>query len=631
MYYVFSGKLPFEDDPTVKNEWALSNAVISGKRPVIPESCPSGIKELIQKCWSNDPYERPLFDKIYALLKKFLPSKLDPSELEKGELVGRGSFGVVFKGKYHGQEVAIKELLGQEYMTEAQKADFLKEVGMMERLHHEAIVTFIGAVLEPGKFAIVSEFCQYGSMTSAMEHHPDEFKNETLKIKILVDAANSMKFLHGSNIIHRDLKPDNYLIVSLDSNAPVVAKLSDFGTSREVDKNQNKMQMTKDVGTPLFMAPEILKGSSDYDQSVDVYSFSLIMYYLFSGKLPFEDDPTVKNEWALSNAIISGKRPPIPESLNTQKGLQGLMKACWSGNPSERPTFDVIYDYLKKFLPKKLDPEEVKKGEMIGKGSFGVVFKGTYRGQEVAIKELMGQEYLTRDDDYNFKKEVCTMGALHHEAIVNFIGAILVPGKYAIVSEFCKYGSLTSAMEKYPKEFEDLYLKMRCLCDASHAMKFLHDSNIIHRDLKPDNYLVVSLDPSHVCAKLSDFGTTRDLTFHEKQMSMTKSIGTPLFMAPEILRGSSEYGKPVDVYSFSLIVYYMFSGKLPFEGDPSVKTEWALTNAIISGKRPDIPEGCPEGIVDLMRACWKDNPDERPSFDQIYQFLSEPFTQQNSQ
>jgi len=535
----------------------------------------------------------------------------------------------VFKGRYRGQDVAIKESKNQEYMSAEEVADFKKEVCIMTELNHEAIVSFIGAVLIPGQYSIVLELCKYGSLNSAMKDHRQKFENYSLKMKCLVDAANAMKFLHSCNIVHRDLKPDNYLVVSLDSNSPVVAKLSDFGTSREVSTRQTKMQMTKGVGTPLFMAPEILQGSDSYDKSVDVYSYALIMYFVFANKLPFEDDPTIKNRWDLPNAIISGRRPPIPEAC--PRGIRELIARCWSGNPEERPTFEKIYDFLKKFLPKSLDPYELNKGELLGQGSFGAVFKGTYRGQNVAIKEILNQEYMTLQDEAEFKKEVCLIGSLHHETIVKFVGAVLIPGKYAIVSELCQYGDLTNAVKKHTKEFDSLLLKLKCLVDAANAMKFLHENKIIHRDLKTDNYLVTSLNPnSPVAVKLSDFGTSRDLSFYEKNLQMTKGVGSPLYMAPEVLKGSTNYTFAVDVYSFSYIIYFVFSGQDPFEDDPSIQSHRDLYNAIVSGRRPTVPPSCPQGLKELMVACWDDSPSRRPTFDRIYEFLSGFFVEQKS-
>ena len=275
-----------------------------------------------------------------------LTTRLDPDELKRDEVIGDGAYGVVYSGRYRGMDVAIKVLKYQEYVTDEMRAEFAAEVDMMEKLRHSAILNFVGAVHIPGQLQIVTELCPYGSFLSAMKKYPADF-TEALRVKVLLDAANGMDFLHQSGIIHRDLKPDNLLIVSLEPRASVAAKLSDFGTTRDVNCFAAQMQSTKGVGTPLFMAPEIFM-NKPYDKSVDVYSYSLIVYVAFAGELPFEGDPVANTPWAYADAIKSGKRPPVPDSCPAP--IAQLMRQCWSPEPSQRPSFEDIHMILRKFF-----------------------------------------------------------------------------------------------------------------------------------------------------------------------------------------------------------------------------------------------------------------------------------------
>jgi len=271
-------------------------------------------------------------------------------------------------------------------------------------------------------------------------------------------------------------------------------------------------------------------------------------------------------------------------------------------------------------LTTKLDPDEVKCEDTIGEGAYGIVYSGTYRGMDVAIKLLKHQEYITDEMKMEFTTEVAMMEKLRHNAILNFVGAVHVPGQLSIVTELCPYGSFLSAMQKYPDDFTE-GLRVKTLLDASNGMDFLHQSGIIHRDLKPDNLLMVSLEPrSAVVAKLSDFGTTRDVNSFASSMQSTKGVGTPLFMAPEIFK-CQQYDKAVDLYSFSLIIYVAFAGELPFEGDPCSQTPWAYADAIKSGKRPGVPNGCPPQVAEIMKKCWDDDPKKRPSFEDVHMFF----------
>jgi len=268
---------------------------------------------------------------------------IKPEELSKKDLLGRGSYHVVFKGEYNGKDVAIKEVINQEFMTEENKKEFEKKVNATYKFQHETILSVVGAVFTPGKLALVTEFCPYGDLEEAMKKYPEQFNHE-LKLKCLINISDALKYLHENNVIHRDIKPSKILIVSLDPKSPVVAKLSVFGTFHISEKVV--VLTPKYVGTPLYKAPEVLSGSITYDKPVDVYSFSLVLYYVFTGHFPFEDDPRIKNVWTLIDAVISGKRPEIPSSFPTD--IKELMEKCWDGDPSKRPTFEMIHSTLQK-------------------------------------------------------------------------------------------------------------------------------------------------------------------------------------------------------------------------------------------------------------------------------------------
>lgn len=176
-------------------------------------------------------------------------------------------------------------------------------------------------------------------------------------------------------------------------------------------------------------------------------------------------------------------------------------------------------------------------------------------------------------------------------------------------------------------------------------MDFLHQSNIIHRDLKPQNILVVSLEPgSATVAKITDFGTVRDFVTvrSTKRMtlrratdagapdapdpgprdSMTRGVGTTAYMAPEILN-ASKYNKPADVYSFSMVIYFLCTNLEPFS-DTLAMSSWQFIKRIADGARPTIPKTVPaecSQLLDIMIHCWNQNPSLRPSLLPSFPFL----------
>ncbi|KAK8871931.1 hypothetical protein M9Y10_007677 [Tritrichomonas musculus] len=102
---------------------------------------------------------------------------------------------------------------------------------------------------------------------------------------------------------------------------------------------------------------------------------------------------------------------------------------------------------------------------------------------------------------------------------------------------------------------------------------------------------------------------------------MTGQIGTPLYMAPELFEGDCHYGPGVDVYAFSMIAFEIVSGEVPFNefsGLPPV----ALAVKAASGKRPKIPASVPSKMAKLIRRCWSQEAESRPSFDEVFSELS---------
>jgi len=295
--------------------------------------------ELSVKTWLSEGVEFKEAVIQFCTASELSP-KLDPDELEWGERIGRN----VFKGVYRGRSVAILDHYGTRYDDRhGRTKEFENQVRMMENMRHPAIVGFVGAVHDPERLAIVEDYCQYGTLSDAMNHYPEAF-TDRLKVKCLLDCSSAMLFLHRSGCVHRDLKPENILMSSLNPDSEVCAKLAGFHFARNWDHSQLMITMS---GTPLFTAPEIML-VKPYDNSVDVYSFALVMYFVLTGRVPFLDDPEADALVPFQKAVLAGKRPEIPASCPPK--ISDLMQKCWSGEPSERPSFEVVHSILEEFF-----------------------------------------------------------------------------------------------------------------------------------------------------------------------------------------------------------------------------------------------------------------------------------------
>ncbi|KAL6077557.1 serine/threonine-protein kinase STY13 [Balamuthia mandrillaris] len=252
----------------------------------------------------------------------------------------------------------------------------------------------------------------------------------------------------------------------------------------------------------------------------------------------------------------------------------------------------------------ELRSEEIRLGTRLGQGAFGVVHQGTLRGQQVAIKRLTKQN-MSEASLTSFRREMRIMSKLRQPHLLLFMGACTEPGKLMIVTEFMAKGSVQDLLHNPQVE---LTFKRRMLMakQAALGMNWLHclDPPIIHRA----NLLV----DQNWTVKVADFGLCR---FDEGESEETKdSVGTPLWMAPEILLGKP-YDSSADVYSFGIVLWELLTREQPFAGVTSIE---ALKKAVCDDSvRPTIPKSCPIALRDLIEACWRSEPGKRPTFQQM--------------
>ena len=177
---------------------------------------------------------------------------------------------------------------------------------------------------------MVTEFAPCGSLMDCIKKR--EEPDELIKAKLMLDAAKGLAYLHANGILHRDIKPDNVLVFSLDEVLTVNGKLTDFGSSRNINLLMTNMTFTKGVGTPTYMALEILN-KEKYKKTADVYSFGVMLYECFVWGEAFPKT-LFKFPWDVVGFVASGKRPAIPETVNGD--VRAVIEQAWEQDVSER-------------------------------------------------------------------------------------------------------------------------------------------------------------------------------------------------------------------------------------------------------------------------------------------------------
>uniref|UniRef100_A0A6M2DJQ0 Mitogen-activated protein kinase kinase kinase 7 n=1 Tax=Xenopsylla cheopis TaxID=163159 RepID=A0A6M2DJQ0_XENCH len=264
--------------------------------------------------------------------------EINYNEIERLKIVGKGSFGVVWKAKWKGIFVAVKDI-----ESEAERKAFSVEVRQLSRVSHPNIVRLYGACSNGPAVCLVMEYAEGGSLYNVLHCNPKPKYTAAHAMSWALQCAQGVAYLHAMQpkpLIHRDLKPPNLLLIS----GGKVLKICDFGTA--ADKST---YMTNNKGSAAWMAPEVFEGSS-YTEKCDVFSWGIILWEVISRRKPF--DKIGGNAFSIMWAVHKGQRPPLIE--NCPEPITTLMCECWHQQPLQRPSMANVVDRmikLSEFFP----------------------------------------------------------------------------------------------------------------------------------------------------------------------------------------------------------------------------------------------------------------------------------------
>ena len=183
---------------------------------------------------------------------------------------------------------------------------------------------------------MILEYAPYGSFTDVIQQ-----QDLKMNIRIMKDVINGIYYLHSNGIIHRDLKSDNVLIVNNNINADICGKLTDFGSARVISMIQTNRTFTNGIGTPVYMAPEILNGQK-YSLPSDIFSFAIILYESHLFTKPYQDKNKFKYSWDVPQFIQKGER--LPRLDNMSDLIWEIIELSWKQEANDRLTIQEIKD-----------------------------------------------------------------------------------------------------------------------------------------------------------------------------------------------------------------------------------------------------------------------------------------------
>ena len=234
-------------------------------------------------------------------------------------------------------------------MDPKQRDKCLKEVSLLESLRHPNIINYLDSFIEENELLIAIEWAEKGDLKRVIKRaQADELPIEEVKVwEYMYQIASALKHMQEKRIMHRDLKPANIFIT-----AEGTLKLGDLGLGRFL--SSQTIEAFSRVGTPLYMSPEVLKGSG-YDWKSDVWSLGCVVYELACLRSPFRKDEVKMSLYDLFQTISKGEYPPVGDRYSEE--LRTIVNSMIQVDQEKRLDIDQVVELcqiqLKSLAQKK--------------------------------------------------------------------------------------------------------------------------------------------------------------------------------------------------------------------------------------------------------------------------------------
>lgn len=303
--------------------------------------------------------------------------------------------------------------------------------------------------------------------------------------------------------------------------------------------------------------------------------------------------------------------------MSSLQELRNFSRSFLRGHQQELP--DILLNHTRR-----IQWGELSDLKELGAGGYGMVYKATFRGHTVAVKQVKSAELLclSRPQAFAlFLQECWSMNFLQHPKIINLVGVCFQP--MSMILDFMELGDCRKFLDTHQNL--PWPIRLCLLSDIAEGMAFAHSQwpPIVHKDLKTPNVFLTRENngEGRVVAKVADLGLAEVLP----KASKVQGVDNPIWAAVEMLQGGLCTEK-VDVWSFAIMMWEMlFPSDFPYN-DALEKLRWMslLGDAIVSSDlRPTISmdslevQEAPTGYLSLMQRSWEKEPDRRPSFVEI--------------
>ncbi|NXD87757.1 TESK1 kinase, partial [Halcyon senegalensis] len=295
------------------------------------------------------------------------------------EKIGTGFFSEVFKVRHRqsGQIMVLK----MNKLT-SNRGNMLREVQLMNRLSHPNILRFMGVCVHQGQLHALTEYINGGNLEQLLDSPVP--LSWSMRVKLALDIARGLRYLHSKGIFHRDLTSKNCLVrCEADGYTAVVG---DFGLAEKIPtySEGSEKEPLAVVGSPYWMAPEVLRGEI-YNEKADVFAYGIILCETIA-RIPADPDYLPRTEnFGLD---ITAFRTMV--GIDCPVAFLQLAFHCCNMEPTSRPSFLEITQCLESILQHQLDAEGAATTLL------GVAGRVASRAEQSPLREL-GTQHLQPD------------------------------------------------------------------------------------------------------------------------------------------------------------------------------------------------------------------------------------------
>ncbi|ODQ63909.1 kinase-like protein, partial [Nadsonia fulvescens var. elongata DSM 6958] len=249
-----------------------------------------------------------------------------------------------------------------------------------------------------------------------------------------------------------------------------------------------------------------------------------------------------------------------------------------------------------------------KREDVIGRGNFGVVYKGVdLRTKKVVAIKVLNLD-TPEDDVLDVQREIALLSQLKQADALNvtkYHGSYLFGTRLWIIMDYCAGGSVRTLLKagKVEERYTAIIARELLL-----ALQYIHKAGIIHRDIKAANVLITKEGRVQLC----DFGVAAQLSTNK--LKRNTIVGTPYWMAPEVIMEGSAYNFKADIWSLGITIYEIATGSPPYSNQEAMKVI-----LLIPRSKPARLEGSQYSpcLKEFVALCLDEQPDERPSAEEL--------------